>query len=198
MVKSPRSRGPPGSPARRSIGFSARAVTPHLDSATENLSVEWFAERLAWKLWSSDESCQLAQGGFVDALPRYRLRTLVIAVAVAALGMGTVVGLAQRRESYLRQAAHHRKLSNNARLYAMSIDRRYLHWGPSEPERAEMAAYERRGDYQAALQAKYEAPPATPGSPSSKTGRSRIDFLRAKAVNHSWRGQAGAGRWTEV
>jgi DNA invertase Pin-like site-specific DNA recombinase len=28
------------------------------------------------------------------------------------------------------------------------------------------------------------APPATPGSPSSQTGRSRIDFLRAQAVNH--------------
>ena len=26
-------------------------------------------------------------------LPRYRLRTLLIAVAVAALGMGTIVGL---------------------------------------------------------------------------------------------------------
>ena len=86
-------------------------------------------------------------------LPRYRLRTLLIAVAVAALGMGTIEG---RRESYLRQAAHHRELSNDARLYAMSIDRRYLHWGPSEPERAEMAAYERRGDHYAALQAKYE------------------------------------------
>jgi hypothetical protein len=89
-------------------------------------------------------------------LPRYRLRTLFIAVAVAALGMGTIVGLARRRESYLRHAAHHRELSNDARLYAMYIDRRYLHWGPSEPERAEMAAYERRGDYHAALQAKYE------------------------------------------
>src|SRR6516165_6450867 len=80
-------------------------------------------------------------------LPRYRLRTLLIAVAVAALGMGTIVGLARRRESHLRQAAHHRKLSNAARLYAMSIERRYLQWGPAEPERAEMAAYERRGDY---------------------------------------------------
>ena len=91
-------------------------------------------------------------------LPRYRLRTLLIAVAVAALGMGTIVGRSAGRagESYFRQAAHHRKLSNDARLYAMSIDRRYLHWGPSEPERAEMAAYERRGDYHAALQAKYE------------------------------------------
>ena len=89
-------------------------------------------------------------------LPRYRLRALLIAVAVAALGMGMMVGLAQRRESYLRQAAHQRKLSNDARLYAMSIERRYLHWGPSEPERAEMAAYERRGDYHAAVQAKYE------------------------------------------
>jgi hypothetical protein len=88
-------------------------------------------------------------------LPRYRLRTLPIAVAVAALGMGTIVGLARRRESYLRRAAQHRKLSNDARLYAIFIDRR-LHWGPSEPERAEMAAYERRGDYHAALQAKYE------------------------------------------
>ena len=90
------------------------------------------------------------------------------------------MGLARRRESYLRQAAHHRELSNDARLYAMSIDRRYLHWGPSEPERAEMAAYERRSDHYAALQAKYERPPATPGSPSSQTGRSRIDFLRRK------------------
>jgi hypothetical protein len=89
-------------------------------------------------------------------LPRYRLRTLLIAVAVAALGMGTIVGLARRRESYLRQAAQHRKLSSDARLYAMSIDRRYLHWGPSEPERAEMVAYERRGDDHAALQAKCE------------------------------------------
>jgi hypothetical protein len=89
-------------------------------------------------------------------LPRYRLRTLLMVVAVAALGMGTIVGLARRRESYLRQAAHHRKLSNEARLYAMFIERRYLHWWPSEPEKAEMAAYERRGDYQAALQAKYE------------------------------------------
>ena len=89
-------------------------------------------------------------------LPRYRLRTLLIAVSVAALGMGTIEGLAQRRESYLRQAAHHRELSNDARLYAMSIDRRYLHWGPSEPERREMAAYERRSDHYAALQAKYE------------------------------------------
>ena len=76
-------------------------------------------------------------------LPRYRLRTLLIAVAVVALGMGTIVGLARRRESFRRQAAQHRKLSNDARLYAMSIDRRYLHWGPSEPERAEMAL---RGD----------------------------------------------------
>ena len=89
-------------------------------------------------------------------LPRYRLRTLLIAVAVAALGMGTIVGLARRREYYLRQAAHHRKLSDDAQLYAMSIERRYLHWRPSEPELAEMAAYERRSDYQAALQAKYE------------------------------------------
>ena len=38
----------------------------------------------------------------------------------------------------------------------MSIDRRYLHWGPSEPERAEMAADQCRGDYHAGLQAKYE------------------------------------------
>jgi hypothetical protein len=89
-------------------------------------------------------------------LPRYRLRTLLIAVAVVALGMGTIVGLARPRESYLRQATQHRKLSNDARLYVMSIDHRYLHWGPSEPERTEMAAYERRGDYHAALQAKYE------------------------------------------
>ena len=98
-------------------------------------------------------------------LPRYRLRTLLIAVAVAALGMGTIVGLARRRESYLRQAAHQRKLSNEARLYASSIDRRYLHWGPSEPERAEMAAYERRGDYHAALQAKYERAARSPWLP---------------------------------
>jgi hypothetical protein len=40
-------------------------------------------------------------------------------------------------------------------MYATGIDCRYF-WGPSEPERAEMAAYERRGDYHAALQAKYE------------------------------------------
>jgi hypothetical protein len=89
-------------------------------------------------------------------LPRYRLHTFLIAVAVPALDMGTIVGLARRRESCRRQAAQHRKLSNDARLYAMSIDRRYLLWGPSEPERAEMATYERRGDYHAALQAKYE------------------------------------------
>jgi hypothetical protein len=89
-------------------------------------------------------------------LPRYRLRTLLIAVAVAALGIGTIVGLARRRDSYLRQAAHHRELGSDAWMHASSIERRYLHWGPSEPERAEMAAYERRGDYHAALQAKYE------------------------------------------
>jgi hypothetical protein len=88
-------------------------------------------------------------------LPCYRLRTLLIAVAVAALGMGKIVGLARRRESYLRQAAHHRKLSGEALLNALLVDLRY-HWVPSEPERAEMAAYERRGDFHAALQAKYE------------------------------------------
>src|SRR5271154_727525 len=33
VEKSPRSRGPLGYPARRSIGFSARTVTPHLDLA---------------------------------------------------------------------------------------------------------------------------------------------------------------------
>ena len=115
-------------------------------------------------------------------LPRYRLRTLLIAVAVAALGMGTIVGLARRRESYLRQAAHHGKLSNE-RGCTPCTSTADTHWGPSEPERVEMAAYERRGHYHAALQAKYERVPATPGSPSSQTRRSRIDFLRAQAVN---------------
>jgi hypothetical protein len=89
-------------------------------------------------------------------LPRYHLRTLLIAVAVASLGNGTIAGLARRRAAHLCQAAHHQKLSNDASLSAYFIDLRYLSWGPSEPERAEMAAYERLGDHHAALQAKYE------------------------------------------
>ena len=60
--KSPRSRGPLGSPARRSIGFSARSVTLRPNSATENLSVEWFAERVPCKLWISIDPCHGVSG----------------------------------------------------------------------------------------------------------------------------------------
>jgi hypothetical protein len=97
-------------------------------------------------------------------MPRYHLRTLLIAVAVAALGMGTIAGLVRRRESHLRRAAHHRKLSNDASFSAWLIDHRYR-WGPSEPERAEMADYERRDHYHAALQANYECAARYPWLP---------------------------------
>jgi hypothetical protein len=47
---------------------------------------------------------------------RFTLRRMMIAVAIVAVGMGTIAGLARRRDSYLNQAARHRRLSNNALL----------------------------------------------------------------------------------
>ena len=105
-------------------------------------------------------------------LPRYRLRPRSSSPwrSLPVLGMGTIVGLARCcGQSCLRQAAHHRKLSNDARLYAMSIDRRYLHWRPSEPERAEMAVTSAEVTTKRHCKRSTSAPPATPGSPSSQT-----------------------------
>jgi hypothetical protein len=56
VEKSPRSRRPLGYPDRPSIGFSARTVPPHLDSAMEDLSAGRFAEQGRCTLWIRDQS----------------------------------------------------------------------------------------------------------------------------------------------
>src|SRR5262249_6545254 len=86
---------------------------------------------------------------------RFRVRTLMIVVVASAMVLGTIAGLVRRREFYLRQAERHRRLSDEQYVSSTLVFQR-THFGPSKPERALMDAYERRGDYHAGLQAKYE------------------------------------------
>jgi hypothetical protein len=80
---------------------------------------------------------------------------MMIAVAIVAVGMGTIAGLARRRDSYLNQAARHRRLSNNALLQSTLVTSLH-HFVLSKPELELMKAHERFAIHHAELQAKYE------------------------------------------
>ena len=88
-------------------------------------------------------------------LPQFTTRRLMVLVAVVAVATGTAVGLVQRRDSFLDEAAGHRELSDEALQYAYVMNFRYT-FGLSEPERAEQKAHERLGIYHAEMRAKYE------------------------------------------
>ena len=97
-------------------------------------------------------------------LPRFRIRTLMIAVAVVGLLAGLVVALTRRSAGLRQQAASFAQVSNQEALQGMYIERRY-HWGPAEPEKPIIAAHFRRSDYYAALRAKYERAARRPWLP---------------------------------
>lgn len=97
-------------------------------------------------------------------LPRFRIRTLMIAVAVAALFAGAGVGLLRRRSAFQRRAAVYARAANEEGLVGMYIERRY-HWGPAEPEKPIIQAHYRRSDHYDALRAKYERAARRPWLP---------------------------------
>jgi hypothetical protein len=179
VERSLRSRGPPGYPARRSIGFSPRTVTPHLDSAMEDLSAGWFAERGLCKLWIRDQN-RHEDGAMRPPRVQFKMRGMLAAVASLALLMGGL-RLLWLSSVYRKAAAAHVAHERLARILQKIVedegkderDLKIAFGVRIEPESeavkakrvADARLNQRTAEYHAALGRKYEIAASRPWIP---------------------------------